>query len=123
MYPNNNTHTQQQNCFHSTKLLSFLCSLLANGLSPPEIHIIYILQRNYVQSGLYILASNCMLFFFVKKGKKKKRENENGKRRRVHTKERGNLLLIAKESNTRHQERHPVMKKRKKKMYKKTYKK
>lgn len=25
----------------------------------------------------------------------------------MHTKERGNLLLIAKESNTRHQERHP----------------
>ncbi|CAO1402927.1 unnamed protein product, partial [Diamesa tonsa] len=49
----------------------------------------------------------------------KKRENENGKRRRAYTKERGNLLLIAKESNTRHQERHPVMKKRKKKYIRK----
>ena len=48
-----------------------------------------------------------MLFFFVKNVKKKEKKGKMKKEEAMHTKERGNLLLIAKESNTRHQERHP----------------
>ena len=61
-----------------------------------------------------------MLFFFVKNVKKKEKKGKMKKEEAMHTKERGNLLLIAKESNTRHQERHPSHEK--KNGYKKTYK-